>query len=57
MRTDSAWQILETDTGYAVVGDSYFWPAEYEIWLVAHRELSTSRRLRIVFDALAEAMG
>jgi len=32
-------------------------PFEYEIWLVAHRELSTSRRLRIVFDALAEAMG
>ena len=32
-------------------------PFEYEIWLVAHRELSTSRRLRIVFDALADAMG
>lgn len=32
-------------------------PFVYDIWLVAHRELSTSRRLRIVFDALAEAMG
>jgi DNA-binding transcriptional LysR family regulator len=26
-------------------------------WLVCHRELRTSRRLRIVFDALAEALG
>lgn len=32
-------------------------PFVYDIWLVAHRELSTSRRLRIVFDALAKAMG
>lgn len=29
---------------------------ETEIWLVAHRELKTSRRLRIVFDYLAEAL-
>ena len=27
-----------------------------ELWLVAHRELRTSRRLRVVFDVLAEAL-
>ncbi len=27
-----------------------------ELWLVAHRELRTSRRLRVVFDLLAEAL-
>lgn len=29
---------------------------ETETWLVAHRELKTSRRLRIVFDYLAEEL-
>ena len=28
---------------------------EFPMWLVAHRELKTSRRVRIVFDLLAEA--
>ncbi|NNE51123.1 MAG: LysR family transcriptional regulator [Sulfitobacter sp.] len=32
-------------------------PFSYDIWLVAHRELATSRRLRIVFDALVDAFG
>lgn len=27
------------------------------VWLVCHRELHTSRRLRVVFDRLAEALG
>ncbi len=31
-------------------------PIVYPIWLTAHRELETSRRLRIVFDLLAEAL-
>lgn len=31
-------------------------PAPVPIWLVSHRELRTSRRIRIVFDALAEAL-
>ena len=26
------------------------------IWLVTHRELRTSRRIRIVFDVLAETL-
>jgi len=33
-RTDSAWQIEETDTGYSVIGDSYSFPVEYEMWLL-----------------------
>jgi hypothetical protein len=26
----------------------------FPIWLVAHRELNTSRRIRLVFDLLAQ---
>jgi hypothetical protein len=33
-RTDHAWQIQETDSGYAVIGDSYYFPTDYEIWLM-----------------------
>ena len=31
-------------------------PLMFPIWLVAHRELSTSRRIRMVFDLLAEEL-
>lgn len=31
-------------------------PFEIEIWLVAHRELNTSRRVRLVYDWLAESL-
>lgn len=31
-------------------------PLRFPIWLVTHRELRTSRRIRIVFDALAEGL-
>lgn len=31
-------------------------PLMFPIWLVAHRELSTSRRMRMVFDFLAERL-
>lgn len=33
-RTDHAWHVEETPTGYAVVGDSYSYPVEYEVWLM-----------------------
>jgi len=33
-RTDHAWQIQETPSGYAVIGDSYSFPETYEIWLM-----------------------
>ena len=29
---------------------------EFPLWLVTHRELQTSRRIRIVFDLLARAL-
>jgi DNA-binding transcriptional LysR family regulator len=31
-------------------------PLMFPIWLVAHRELNTSRRIRAVFDLLAEEL-
>ena len=32
-------------------------PLVFQIWLVAHRELNTSRRIRFVFDMLTEELG
>lgn len=32
-------------------------PVRFPIWLVTHRELRTSRPIRLVFDALADALG
>jgi DNA-binding transcriptional LysR family regulator len=29
----------------------------FPIWLVTHRELRTARRIRVVFEALAEGLG
>ena len=31
-------------------------PVRFPIWLVAHRELRTARRIRVVFEALAEGL-
>lgn len=33
-RSDNAWEIHETATGYTVIGDSYTFPTEYEHWLM-----------------------
>ena len=32
-------------------------PLMFPLWLVAHRELNTSRRIRVVFDLLAKELG
>ncbi len=32
-------------------------PVHFPIWLVTHRELRTARRIRMVFDLLADALG
>ncbi len=32
-------------------------PIPVPVWLVTHRELNTSRRIRLVFDVLAETLG
>ena len=31
-------------------------PVRFPIWLVTHRELRTSRRIRVVFEALAQGL-
>jgi DNA-binding transcriptional LysR family regulator len=31
-------------------------PVVFPIWLVTHRELRTARRIRLVFDMLADAL-
>ena len=31
-------------------------PVRFPIWLVTHRELRTSRRILVVFEALAEGL-
>ena len=33
-----------------------FFSPEIPVWLVSHRELRTSRRIRIVYDLLAEEL-
>ncbi len=52
--------ILDAEIGDAEVRVQRILPdmqvAEFPIWLVAHRELNTSRRIRIVFDLLARAL-
>ncbi|MEO9876605.1 MAG: LysR family transcriptional regulator [Anderseniella sp.] len=60
------WQMVKQGMGIGVmltqVGDAepgvrlaapWLPPFEIEVWLVAHRELNTSRRVRLVFDFLA----
>jgi DNA-binding transcriptional LysR family regulator len=63
------WQMVQHGIGIGVmterVGDAtpgitrvatWLEPFAYATWLVAHRELSTSRRLRIVFDFLVKSL-
>ncbi len=41
---------------FAVIA-TWLKPFEYEIWLAAHREVNTSRRVRLVFDRLVTELG
>jgi len=63
------WELVKNGAGIGVmaaqIGDAepgvrrvapWLEPFKYETWLVAHRELNTSRRVRLVFDWLAEAL-
>ena len=60
------WEMVKSGLGIGVmverVGDQeplvvpaapWLKPFEFEVWLAAHREVSTSRRVRLVFDFLA----
>ncbi len=64
------WELVKSGSGIGFmsvdVGDAEgkvervlpeFPPFEVERWLVVHRELKTSRRLRVVFDFLASELG
>jgi len=63
------WELVKQGAGIGVmvtrVGDAeplvrraapWLPPFEFGIWLVAHRELNTSRRVRLVFDRLADEL-
>ena len=52
--------IIDERIGDAEPGMVRAWPdlapLTFDVWLVAHRDIARSRRLRIVFDALAEGL-
>lgn len=64
------WEMMRAGLGI-MVGPDRLWPhvdgvetllsdappITFPVWIVTHRELRTSRRIRIVFDALVEALG
>jgi DNA-binding transcriptional LysR family regulator len=63
------WELVKQGIGIGVmttqVGDAepmvrrampWLKPFEFPIWLVAHREVNTSRRVRLVFDLLAQEL-
>ncbi|MEO1204118.1 MAG: LysR substrate-binding domain-containing protein, partial [Pseudomonadota bacterium] len=63
------WEFVKSGAGIGVMPDAVgdaepavcralpsLEPFETELWLVAHRELRTSRRLRLVFDYLAREL-
>lgn len=62
-----AWKLAQNDLGIIVMSDRVakdvadmervlpdFEPIIFPVWLTAHRELLTSRRIRLVYDLLAE---
>lgn len=63
------WEMVRRGMGIGILDDrigdadpmveravSGFKPITFPIWLVAHRDMARSRRLRVVFDALAEGL-
>ena len=64
-----AWELLKAGYGVSMLSEALgdadpsvekvfadFPAQEIPIWLVTHRELQTSRRIRIVFDMLARGL-
>ncbi len=60
-----AWELLQTGVGMSIIPELLgepvegiekvlpsFKPIEFPIWIATHRELHTSRRIRVVFDTL-----
>ncbi|MBY0464381.1 MAG: LysR family transcriptional regulator, partial [Burkholderiales bacterium] len=63
------WELVRQGMGIGVVGDDIARhlpgivrvlddvpPVRFPIWVVTHRELRTARRIRVVFDALANGL-
>lgn len=63
------WQMVQQGIGVGVMSESvgdaapgmtriseWLEPFRFDVWLVSHRELSTSRRLRMVFDFIVKSM-
>ncbi len=63
------WELVRAGLGIGVMSDEvaaatpgvegvlpHLAPVDFPVWLVTHRELHTSRRIRLVFDHLAEAL-
>ena len=64
-----AWQFVREGLGVSIMADAVaqdcpdielllpeFPPVKFPVWLTTHRELHTSRRIRLVFDVLAETL-
>lgn len=64
------WEMIRAGLGIGILTDDMrarcpeavqvlpdFPPIPVPLWLITHRELRTSRRIRVVFDALAAALG
>jgi DNA-binding transcriptional LysR family regulator len=64
-----AWELLKAGYGVSMIPEALadaepglekvlpgFPSLEFPIWLVTHRELQTSRRIRVVFDLLARGL-
>lgn len=63
------WEMVKAGLGVGVMADAlaageplaapaapWLAPFRFPVWLVAHRKLAASRRIRVVFDALAETL-
>lgn len=55
----TAWELVRQGLGIGAMIDDValleaLGPMRFPIWLVTHRELRTARRIRVVFDVLAE---
>lgn len=66
----AAWEMVRRGLGIGILSEEIaartegverilpeFRPVAVEMWLVTHRELKTSRRIRLVFDHLVQALG
>ncbi|EAR51171.1 transcriptional regulator, LysR family protein [Oceanicola granulosus HTCC2516] len=64
------WEMVRRGMGIGILDDRigdpdpaveraapFFAPVAFPVWLVTHRDIARSRRLRVVFDALVEGLG